>query len=284
MLEEGSLAPSSTISDSINEIQHPAVTSSIPEVIDSSASPKGQRDSSTARLSDTEDKEVSEEDDDDRNHKHRRREPQPVSSDKDVLETSFKKPGRKQKLFGTGDIYQNHDNPSPSESGKFPKQRSGFIAGPRATMDFNQKSRGSQVINGSRFGPGRISGGRGRGRTASWNYHDGRLGSVDNLDFASQMASLGSTPSLFGTAAHNPSWVPFGLLHGVTNSGLDTLHPLGFQGTLQPQINPSIGIGIPHQRCRDFEERGFCLRGDMCPMEHGVNRIVVEDVQACISS
>uniref|UniRef100_A0A3Q7F880 C3H1-type domain-containing protein n=1 Tax=Solanum lycopersicum TaxID=4081 RepID=A0A3Q7F880_SOLLC len=31
---------------------------------------------------------------------------------------------------------------------------------------------------------------------------------------------------------------------------------------------------------RDFEERGFCLRGDMCPLEHGVNRIVVEDVQS----
>ncbi|KAJ6961011.1 hypothetical protein NC652_000020 [Populus alba x Populus x berolinensis] len=38
-------------------------------------------------------------------------------------------------------------------------------------------------------------------------------------------------------------------------------------------------MGIPHQRCRDFEERGFCLRGDMCPLEHCVNRIVVEDVQ-----
>jgi len=38
-------------------------------------------------------------------------------------------------------------------------------------------------------------------------------------------------------------------------------------------------MGIGHPRCRDFEERGFCLRGDMCPMEHGANRIVVDDFQ-----
>ncbi|KAF5739605.1 zinc finger CCCH domain-containing protein 41 [Tripterygium wilfordii] len=33
---------------------------------------------------------------------------------------------------------------------------------------------------------------------------------------------------------------------------------------------------------RDFEERGFCLSGDMCPMEHGVNHIVIEDVQSLL--
>ncbi|CAN4082411.1 unnamed protein product [Withania somnifera] len=41
-----------------------------------------------------------------------------------------------------------------------------------------------------------------------------------------------------------------------------------------------MSMGVPRQMCRDFEERGFCLRGDMCPLEHGVNRIVVEDVQS----
>eukprot|EP00850_Spirogloea_muscicola_P023521 SM000363S13645 [mRNA] locus=s363:53475:60276:- [translate_table: standard] len=32
-------------------------------------------------------------------------------------------------------------------------------------------------------------------------------------------------------------------------------------------------------RCIDFEERGFCLRGDLCPMDHGTNHIIVEDMQ-----
>ncbi|KAL2505207.1 Zinc finger CCCH domain-containing protein 41 [Abeliophyllum distichum] len=51
------------------------------------------------------------------------------------------------------------------------------------------------------------------------------------------------------------------------------------QGTFKSFTSP-VNIGILRQRCRDFEERGFCLRGDMCPMEHGVNHIVVEDVQS----
>jgi RNA-binding protein 26 len=40
-----------------------------------------------------------------------------------------------------------------------------------------------------------------------------------------------------------------------------------------------MGIRAGRPRCPDFEERGFCLRGDLCPLEHGANRIVVEDVQ-----
>jgi RNA-binding protein 26 len=33
------------------------------------------------------------------------------------------------------------------------------------------------------------------------------------------------------------------------------------------------------QRCRDYDERGFCMRGELCPFDHGVDRIIVEDVQ-----
>ena len=71
----------------------------------------------------------------------------------------------------------------------------------------------------------------------------------------------------------------FGLIPAVPNGGLDMLHPMGLQGTLRAPISSSLNVNIPRQRCRAFEERGFCLRGDMCPMEHGVNRIVIEDVQ-----
>ncbi|CAI5504923.1 unnamed protein product [Closterium sp. Naga37s-1] len=33
-------------------------------------------------------------------------------------------------------------------------------------------------------------------------------------------------------------------------------------------------------RCPDFEEKGFCLKGDLCPLDHGNYRIVVEDMQS----
>ncbi|RHN74005.1 putative transcription factor C3H family [Medicago truncatula] len=82
--------------------------------------------------------------------------------------------------------------------------------------------------------------------------------------------------------AQNVSCNTFGLLPAVPNGGLDMLHQMGLQGTLRTPIDSSLNVNIPCQRCRDFEECGFCLRGDMCPMEHGVNRIVVEDVQSFI--
>ncbi|CAN4079206.1 unnamed protein product [Withania somnifera] len=70
------------------------------------------------------------------------------------------------------------------------------------------------------------------------------------------------------------------MVPGLPNGGLDTLQTLGLQGALRTALNPATSMGIPRQICVDFEERGFCLRGDMCPLEHGVNRIVVEDVQS----
>ncbi|XP_076925842.1 zinc finger CCCH domain-containing protein 41-like [Bidens hawaiensis] len=76
------------------------------------------------------------------------------------------------------------------------------------------------------------------------------------------------------------SWNPFGLDQGIPNGGLDLFHPIGLQGTYRPSINSSLNMGLARQMCQDFEEQGFCLRGDMCPMEHGTNRIVVEDVQS----
>jgi RNA-binding protein 26 len=82
--------------------------------------------------------------------------------------------------------------------------------------------------------------------------------------------------------AQSASWNAYGLFPGIPNGGLDKLRPIGLQATLRPAVTSSLNMGIPQQRCRDFEERGFCLRGDMCPMEHGVNRIVVEDVQVCV--
>ena len=92
------------------------------------------------------------------------------------------------------------------------------------------------------------------------------------------MVQPGSVPhSLFAerglstfSDSYDPSWSPYGSVPELQNSG----HTLGSQA-----IDPSLNMGLPRQWCRDFEEQGFCLRGDMCPMEHGLNRIVVEDVQ-----
>lgn len=35
---------------------------------------------------------------------------------------------------------------------------------------------------------------------------------------------------------------------------------------------------LPKQRCRDYDEMGFCVRGDLCQFDHGNDPLVVDDV------
>lgn len=254
------------------------------------SSPRQRALSPTDCVSDSEEKEISDEDDDDRNHKHRRRETRSQSLERDGSDQVFARPYRKRnKHFENGHSFREnesqanetwrHYNVSPLEkdlSTKFERRRPGLPSYLRGPLD--QRIRANQAFLGD------TGSGRGRGRdSGSWT-RDSRFGSIE---IASQMVQPGPmAPHLFGgrglpnvSTTQSASWTAFGILPGVPNGGLDTLHSIGLQGTLRPPINSSLNIGIPRQRCRDFEERGFCLRGDMCPMEHGVNRIVVEDVQ-----
>ncbi|CAN4091567.1 unnamed protein product [Withania somnifera] len=228
---------------------------------------------------DPEEKEISEEEDDDRNHKHRRKELHSQPEESEAIEPVFSRPFRKRnnKPFGNGHPYGEGD--SQLSETKFPRRR-GMGSFSRDPLDSYQRMRLNQSLSGD-AGNGR---GRGRDRSA-WSQGDSKFSSVD---IASQLFPQGPViPSLFtGRAvqnvanAQNSSWSAFGMVSGISSGSLDTLHSVGFKGTLRPSLNPTLNMGIPRQRCRDFEERGFCLRGDMCPMEHGVNRIVVEDVQS----
>ncbi|KAJ6751674.1 hypothetical protein OIU85_002134 [Salix viminalis] len=241
--------------------------------------------------SDHEEKEVSDEDDDDRNHKHRRRETRSQSLDRDSLEPVFTRPYRKHnKPFENGHPFRENESQASEPwknynsvslerdfATKFERIRPDLVSLPRMPVDLNQRIWLNQTFSGD---PGPS---RGRGReSGSWSQRDSRFSSAG---IASQMAHQG--PSLFAgrglanvSNVQSASWNAFGLMPGMSNGGLDTLHSIRLQGTLRPAVNSSLNMGIPHQRCRDFEERGFCLRGDMCPLEHGVNRIVVEDVQS----
>ncbi|KAI8638028.1 hypothetical protein BD408DRAFT_423561 [Parasitella parasitica] len=39
----------------------------------------------------------------------------------------------------------------------------------------------------------------------------------------------------------------------------------------------SMSRGQNKPQCRDYNEKGFCMRGDMCPFDHGVDRIIVDE-------
>ncbi|KAK9700275.1 hypothetical protein RND81_08G228900 [Saponaria officinalis] len=204
--------------------------------------------------SDPDEKEISDNDDDDRNHKHRRRDIESQSLDQDPLEQALTQPYRKRNRpfeNGQSDI-QLHNN---------------------LNRDFSKRRLTNFSHHFGEHGSGR---GRGRGR---YLQRDSRFGSID---IPPQMAHRGSIPPMFSgrglpaSNAQSASWSGFGLVPAIPNG----INSLGLHGILGPQMNPAMTMGVQRQRCRDFEERGFCLRGDMCPMEHGVNRIVVEDVQS----
>ncbi|XP_057656731.1 zinc finger protein swm isoform X4 [Diorhabda carinulata] len=41
---------------------------------------------------------------------------------------------------------------------------------------------------------------------------------------------------------------------------------------------PSVVVATPgKKRCRDFDEKGYCMRGEMCPFDHGIDPVVLED-------
>ncbi|VVB04248.1 unnamed protein product [Arabis nemorensis] len=218
-------------------------------------------------MSDPEEHEISEEEDDDRNHKHRRKEEtRSQSLEEDSSNQAYSRPYRKNyRHFENGNSFSEHE-----------KRSVGAASGQRVQFD-NQRMRSNPMFSRD-SGPG-----RGRGNYGSWGQRDSMFNPVD---LSSHMVQVGSMASgMFGgrglagvSAAQSAPWPAFGMLSGVPNGGLDGFHHL--QGSLRPPLNAPLNMGIPRQRCRDFEERGFCLRGDMCPMEHGMNRIVVDDVQS----
>ncbi|GER47966.1 RNA recognition motif-containing family protein [Striga asiatica] len=238
--------------------------------------------SSSDVASDPEDKVISdgEDEDDDRNHKHRRREANSHSLEEDSLDQGLTRPYKKRNRpfengFSyreddrqAGETWKNYDNASGKDfPSRFDKRRLNQASISKSPLELHQRVRG-----------------RGR-EPISWGVHDSRLGLAD---IPSQIVQPGYVPSVLYAGrglpnvsnTPNTSWNAFGLVPGIPNGGFDPLQPLGLPGVLRPAINPALNIGLPRQRCRDFDEHGFCLRGDMCPMEHGVNRIVVDDFQS----
>lgn len=54
-------------------------------------------------------------------------------------------------------------------------------------------------------------------------------------------------------------------------------------GNLSDSINDrrnarSLSPVSKGDRCRDFDEKGYCMRGETCPWDHGVNPVVLEDI------
>lgn len=53
------------------------------------------------------------------------------------------------------------------------------------------------------------------------------------------------------------------------------------EGVYSSESHPQGLPALPapsRQRCKDYDEKGFCMRGDLCPFDHGLDPVIVEDV------
>ncbi|XP_040070393.1 RNA-binding protein 26 isoform X1 [Ixodes scapularis] len=72
---------------------------------------------------------------------------------------------------------------------------------------------------------------------------------------------------------------------GPEGSHGDTDYRPGQPPPPPPNAAPAEGQQAPSgfhakasKRCRDYDERGYCMRGDYCPFDHGNDPLIVEDV------
>eukprot|EP00250_Pteridium_aquilinum_P005499 c15583_g1_i2 orf=213-3341(-) len=251
--------------------------------------------------------EGTDDEDDDRNHKHRRRVSRSRSLDRDAQESSFKKHNKPamnglpmydnnystaESLKGLNASHMERDGPPKRHVNRDqaygPPARLGGEGSQRGVL------RGASLFRGDGLGPrfehqsnsSRVVLGRGRGApTEPWGVCEQR-NTLDGLDFNLPLMPLGPPFNPYSGRSNSSrgnlpqsSWAGFGQFPGLTNGPLD--QALSLNGVMQGTKGfPALGLTVGRSRCPDFEERGYCLRGDLCPMEHGANRIVVEDVQS----
>ncbi|KAL1021647.1 hypothetical protein UPYG_G00016110 [Umbra pygmaea] len=122
---------------------------------------------------------------------------------------------------------------------------------------------------------------RSRERDSGKSKYDHERGTEVGADGLLPIPTTATTfpvPALSSTitviAPHGNSVTP------VTDSWTDFHPDHSMERPLPP--NPfSRGPPLTSQerkRCRDYDEKGFCMRGDMCPFDHGSDPVVVEDV------
>lgn len=68
------------------------------------------------------------------------------------------------------------------------------------------------------------------------------------------------------------------------NSGHEPRSPKYYKRSVSPtederKVTRSLSPAPKkNDRCRDFDEKGYCMRGETCPWDHGVNPVVLEDI------
>ncbi|KAM9728109.1 RNA-binding protein 27 isoform 3-T3 [Menidia menidia] len=72
-----------------------------------------------------------------------------------------------------------------------------------------------------------------------------------------------------------PTATPAHLPDSTTDSWSGYYSAQRQEGASKPFGSKSASL---KQRCRDYDEKGFCVRGDLCPFDHGSDPLIVDDV------
>jgi len=83
--------------------------------------------------------------------------------------------------------------------------------------------------------------------------------------------------------SHSRSHSPYDSSRKSTPGGVtptqDSNH--GDEGRLMTSMHSVVNVKDPSskiRRCRDYDEKGYCMRGELCPFDHGTDPVVLEDV------
>ncbi|XP_034461599.1 RNA-binding protein 27 isoform X3 [Hippoglossus hippoglossus] len=88
-----------------------------------------------------------------------------------------------------------------------------------------------------------------------------------------------SSSSSSAAGISGPGGVPVATMAHLPDSTTDSWS--GYYGTQRQDgvVKPfSNKVASLKQRCRDYDEKGFCVRGDLCLFDHGNDPLIVDDV------
>ncbi|PBP28829.1 RNA recognition domain-containing protein [Diplocarpon rosae] len=150
-----------------------------------------------------------------------------------------------------------------NERGGGDLQDRGYMPGDSNGRAFKQVRRGGQVRGGFEgFNPNGGRGGFAGGRPPPMN-----LQGMPSNGFSSMPGMPSPPPGMPPMDPNNPM------------AAILAMHAMGFPVPGMSDVSQvtSPGLPLPSQkpRCRDFDQKGFCARGNQCHFEHGEHKIWV---------
>ncbi|KAG0212711.1 hypothetical protein BGX28_005744 [Mortierella sp. GBA30] len=204
--------------------------------------------------------------------KHHRGESDVSDEDED---RSFKH-ARREDVDREQDRRRRDYSPSrPSDEDRFGNNRGGRRPNDYSNMNEHQEFDRRGGAGGDRFG----GSSRHQGiTTAGFNSRNNMTGfnNMNNgmdrgqwngpqMQQQQQRSQFPDGPRNFPDQQNSGSWRGQGNVRGGGRGGMQGGHGFGQERR--------------RQRCRDYDEKGYCMRGDNCQYDHGDDRIVVDDMQ-----